>query len=35
MGQGGRLRVQIRHDADGEAEKLCVLLQKQKLLPTK
>jgi colanic acid/amylovoran biosynthesis glycosyltransferase len=35
MGQGGRRRVQIRHDADREAEKICVLLQKQKLLPTK
>jgi colanic acid/amylovoran biosynthesis glycosyltransferase len=35
MGQGGRRRVQIRHDADGEAEKLCVLLQKQTLHPAK
>jgi glycosyltransferase involved in cell wall biosynthesis len=35
MGQGGRRRVRLRHDADREAEKLAALLQKQKLLPTK
>jgi colanic acid/amylovoran biosynthesis glycosyltransferase len=35
MGQGGRRRVHLRHDADREAEKLDAMLQKQPLLRTK